>query len=144
MGTMETDKALSLAQERGLDLVEISPNENPPVAKILDFGQFKYDLKKKEKKQKTKQKGGETKGIRLSFRVGKHDLELKKKRAGKFLEEGYKVKIEMKLRGREKAHKDMAEDIIKRFIQSLQEETAVKIDQPVNRQGSRLTAVISK
>ena len=141
MGNIETSKALAKAREKGLDLVEVSPKADPPVAKILDFGQFKYDLKKKDRQQKKQQKSGLTKGIRLTPRIGKHDLELRTNKVEKFISEGYKVKIEMILRGREKAHFDLAEQKIKEFIDSFGEK--IKIEQAPKRQGSRLIALIA-
>jgi len=91
-----------MAQEKGLDLIEISPNAKPPVCRIMDNGKYKYEKSRKEKDQKTKQKKTEIKGIRISPRIGQHDLEFKVKQAEKFLEKGHKVKIEMILKGREK------------------------------------------
>jgi len=139
IGVVETSKAIEMAQKKGLDLIEVNPNQNPPVAKILDFGQFKYQLSKKEKKQKSKK--GEVKGIRLSLRVGKHDLEFKRKQVDKFLKEGNKVKIEMLLRGRERTHADLGEKIINDFISSLEN---IKIEQPLKKQGPRITILISR
>ncbi|MCD6470993.1 translation initiation factor IF-3 [bacterium] len=139
IGVVETSKAIEMAQKKGLDLIEVNPNQDPPVAKILDFGQFKYQLSKKEKKQKSKK--GEVKGIRLSLRVGKHDLEFKRKQVDKFLKEGNKVKIEMLLRGRERTHADLGEKIINDFISSLEN---IKIEQPLKKQGPRITILISR
>lgn len=141
IGTVSTSEALKMAQERGYDLVEISPKAAPPVAKLLNFGQFKYELKKKEQQQKTKQKKTEIKGIRLSLRIGKGDLELKAKQAKKFLDLGNKIKIEMILRGREKAHYDLAKEIIKHFIQNLGD---VNIEQPISKQGGTLKVLVDK
>jgi len=140
LGVVETSQALNLAWERGYDLVEINPQADPPVAKLINFGQFKYEQTRKQKGPKPKQI--ETKGIRLSLRVGKHDLELKINQAKKFLEEGNKVKIDMILKGREKAHFDLAEKIINQFIGGLSEN--IKIEQPLNKQGGRLTIVVAK
>lgn len=141
LGNVDINKALELAQKKGLDLVEIGPRANPPVVKILDFGQFKYDSKKKDREQKKQSKTDMTKGIRLTPRIGKHDLEFRKDKAKSFLAGGNKVKIEMILKGREKAHFDLAEEKLKEFINFLSEES--KIDQQPKRQGSRLTALIS-
>ncbi len=141
IGVVSISEALRMAQEKGCDLIEISPKAAPPVAKISNFGQFKYDLKKKEQQQKSKQKKTETKGIRLSLRIGKGDLELKSNQAKKFLELGHKIKIEMILKGREKAHFDLAREIINKFIQSLEE---VNIEQPISRQGGKLIALLAK
>lgn len=130
-----------MAQEKGYDLVEISPKAVPPVAKFLNFGQFKYELRKKEQQEKSKQKKTEVKGIRLSLRIGKGDLELKASQAKKFLEEGNKIKIEMILRGRENAHSDLAKKIIGNFLENLEE---IKIEQEVSKQGNKFIALISK
>lgn len=141
LGNVDINTAIEMAQKKGLDLVEIGPKANPPVAKILDFGQFKYDSKKKDREQKKQSKTGLIKGIRLTPRIGKHDLEFRRNKAKSFLAEGYKVKIEMILRGREKAHFDLAEEKLKNFIDFLSEEA--KIEQQPKRQGARLTALIS-
>ena len=141
IGNVDINKALEVAQKKGLDLVEIGPKANPPVVKILNFGQFKYDSKKKDREQKKQAKTGLTKGIRLTPRIGKHDLDFRKNNAKSFLSEGYKVKIEMVLRGREKAHFDLAEEKLKDFIDFLSEEG--KVEQKPKRQGSRFTTLIS-
>ncbi len=121
-----------------MDLVEVSPMANPPVCKIADFGNFQY--KQSKKKQKTKQKKVELKGVRLSFKIGAHDIAFRKKQAEKFLKQGDKVKIELNLRGREKAHKDLAKEKINNFINSI--ETKNEIEQPLKTQGSRLSITI--
>lgn len=139
---VETEKALEMAREKELDLVEISPQANPPIAKIMNFSHFKYDLKKKEKQQKKEQKINEVKGIRLTPRIGKHDLDFRIKKANEFLEKGNKVKIEMILRGREKAHFSLAQESAQEFIKMLGSE--VQVEQSIKRQGNRLTALISK
>lgn len=142
LGEMETSKALALARERGYDLVEISPKENPPVAKLLDFGQFKYELRKKEKESKVKQKIGQMKGIRISYKSGRHDLEFKANRAKKFLEENSKVKIEMILRGREKAHPEKVKEIFDKFVNLIGQEK-ITIEQPFKKQGGQISMIIS-
>ena len=138
LGIMNTQNAISKAQEKGLDLIEVSPITNPPVCKIGDFGQFQYNKSKKQKDQKKKKI--DTKGIRLSLKIGKHDIEFKKRQAEKFLKQGDKVKIELNLRGREKAHKDLAVDVIKKFIDNIENETT--IEQELKTQGSRLSTII--
>jgi translation initiation factor IF-3 len=140
LNIVDTEEAIKLAREKGLDLVEINPKTDPPVAKIMDFGQFKYEETRKDKKQKIHT--AEIKGIRLSLRTGKHDLEIKANQAKKFLAEKNKVKIEMVLRGRERAHFDLAEKVIMGLIELTGPE--VKIQQPLNRQGGRLTILISR
>jgi len=140
LGIVSTNEALRMAQEKGLDLVEINPKEEPPIAKIMDFGQFKYQEAKKERKQKSKKT--EVKGIRISLRTGKHDLEIKAEQAKNFHGKGNKVKIEMILKGRERTHLDLAEKIINDLINLIGPE--VKIEQPLNKQGGKLTILISR
>lgn len=140
LGITDTSRALEMARGKGLDLVEINPKNDPPIVKIMSFGQFKYEESKKEKKQKSK--AVEVKGVRLSLRTGKHDLEIKANQAKKFLDAGNKVKIELLLRGRERAHADLAEKIINNFIELIGPE--IKTEQPLNKQGGRLTVLISK
>lgn len=139
---MSIDRALALARERGLDLVEVAPNAKPPVCKLLDYGAYQYRIEKAERKQKAHQKKIEVKGVRLSFKIGDHDLDHRVSIAKKFLEEGNKVKIEMILRGRENAHRDYAEGIFKKFLAQL--ESDVIIESPFSRQGNRVSLLIGR
>lgn len=123
LGTMETPEAFKLAQERGLDLIEIAPTANPPVCRIMDFGKFKYDREKGEREHGKKQKEVEIKGIRIGFTTGKHDLELRAEQAKKFIERGDKVRIDMRLRGREKAHGNVAYQKFTEFLEMIGEYT---------------------
>jgi translation initiation factor IF-3 len=102
LGTMPTDKALAEARNRGFDLIEISPNAVPPVAKIMDYGKYQYDEKKKSKVAKTKSKTSELKTVQVKIGTGEHDLELKAKRVSEWLSEGNRVKIDLYLVGRSK------------------------------------------
>ena len=102
LGIMPTEKALDLAGEKKLDLVNISPNANPPVCKILDYGKYRYELQKKEKEAKKKQKVTQVKEIRLSTFIEDHDIQVKANTASKFLKDGDKVKVSLRFRGREK------------------------------------------
>ncbi len=140
LGIVETNKAIIMAQEKGLDLVEINPRAEPPVAKIIDFGQFKYQLTKKEKKEKTKKT--ELKTIRLSLSTGKHDLLLKAEQIKKFLNDGHSVKIELNLKGREKMHADFATKTIDNLLAFL--ENYYRVERPLNKQGGKLTMIIKK
>lgn len=144
LGTTETSKALKMARERGLDLIEIAPNAKPPVCRIMDYGKYKYQKSKKEKDQRIKQKKVEIKGIRISFRTSQHDLEIKAKRTEKFLGQGHKVKIEMILRGREKSFSlfEMAKEKFNQFTKLIGPE--IKVEQEVKRQPRGLIMVISK
>ena len=144
LGVLPTKKAIAMAEAKEKDLVEVSPKANPPVCKIMDFGQFKYIKEKEARKQKAQSKEVDTKGIRLSVRIGEHDLEVRKKQARKFLDRGDKVKIELVLRGREKAHKNVARDVITGFIEALKEEYELKIESPPTYQGGRMNAIIAR
>jgi translation initiation factor IF-3 len=142
IGLTNTLQALEKARAAELDLVEVSPLAKPPVAKIMDYGQHKYETEKKMRKSKAHQKIAELKSIRLSFRIKGRDLETKQSQALKFLNDGNKVKINIILKGREKAHKNMALQNMQEFINSLGEN--VKIVQPVMGQGGQITATVTK
>ncbi len=139
---MDTYRAIQLARERDLDLVEVSPLTQPPVCKIMDYGAYQYQQEKKERKQKAKQKKIEIKGIRLGLNIGAHDLEIRKNQALKFLEKGNKVKVELILRGREKAFVERATMIIEEFVKTLGDNAVV--EQPLTRQGGRLSLLAAK
>ena len=102
LGVLSIKEALELAQSKGLDLIEVNPNSNPPIAKIMDFGKYQYELSKKLKKAKAGAKMTETKSIQIKIGTGDHDLELKAKTASKWLKEGHRIKIELFLAGRAK------------------------------------------
>ncbi len=142
LGVMSIDEALAKAREVELDLVEVAPKAEPPVAKIMDYGQYKYETEKKIRKAKAHQKTAELKSIRLSFRIKGKDLETKAKQAIKFLEEGNKVKIDIILKGREKAHKPIAIENMQKFIDDLN--INLKIVQPISSQGGQITTTITK
>ena len=139
---METTAALALAQQRGVDLVEIAPTANPPVCKLLDYGAFLFRQEKQERKAKAKQKKVELKGIRLTFRIGQHDKDMRKDQSLKFLADGHKVQLEMRLRGRENAHRDLAKQQMLAFIADLGPD--IVIEQAVNQMGNRITAIVGK
>lgn len=144
MGVVSTNEALKTAQERGLDLVEISPIAVPPVAKIMDYGSFKYKLEKRIQKQKAKQKKIETKGIRLSLGISEHDREVKFNQAKKFIDQGDKLKIELPLKGREHQHTNLAREQIFKFIDDLKKEPGYNIivEQPLAKAGGKLIMII--
>ncbi|NUM25690.1 MAG: translation initiation factor IF-3 [Candidatus Buchananbacteria bacterium] len=144
IGIVTTAKALEMARDLGLDLVEVSPLANPPVAKILNYSKLKYQEEKERRKEKAKQKKVETKGIRLSLRISEHDTDVRIKQAQKFLTNEDKVKLEILLKGRERQHQDLAKEIIDKFIQKVGEAVPVVIEQPLNRLGSKLQVVIAK
>jgi len=144
IGVIETRKALAMAQEKGLDLVEVSPLAKPPVAKIVDYSKMKYQEEKERRKEKAKQKKVEVKGIRLSLRIGEGDKSVRVKQAVKFLGQDDKVKIEIILRGRERQHKQLAKEIINKFIETINEEIQTNIEQPINIQGGKISVLIAK
>lgn len=142
LGAMSIEIARAKAEEAGLDLVEVSPKANPPVVRIINYGQFKYEQEKKAKRQKAQTKKTEVKGIRLTSRIKGKDLELRQNQALKFLEAGNRVKVELMLRGREKAHADIAIDLVKNFVNNLGDE--IKILDPVKKLGSRILVEFTK
>lgn len=144
LGTMTTQQAVGLAQERGLDLVEINPKSEPPVTKLVSFSEFKYQKEKAARKQKAHSHTSEIKGIRLSIRIGEHDLATKKGQAEKFLDRGDKVKVELILRGRENGKQDLANDIIRDFVKQMGEIVPIRLEQDIQRQGHKMTAIIAK
>jgi translation initiation factor IF-3 len=140
LGVVSTDDARAKARAAGLDLVEISPKATPPVCKIIDYGKFQYEQKKKEKLQKKASKAQEIKGIRLSFRIGPGDLQRQKEHAEAFLKDKHPVRVQMLLRGREKAHKDLAAEKLQAFIASLSE--SGKPDQVAKFSGSQFIVLL--
>ena len=115
LGVMSIDEAMSLAGEKKLDLVNISPNAKPPVCKILDYGKYRYELQKKEKEAKKKQKTTQVKEIRLSTFIEDHDIQVKAKTASKFLQDGDKVKVSLRFRGRERDYQSRGMEVMNSF-----------------------------
>lgn len=119
IGEVSLREARAMADEAGLDLVEVSPKAVPPVCKILDYGKFQYAQAKQFRQSKAQQKVVVTKGVRLGIRTDAHDLAFKKNQTEKFLRKGNKVKIEIILRGREKAHQDLAKTTLQDFMRTV-------------------------
>jgi translation initiation factor IF-3 len=113
-GNVPTSDAIVLARENGLDLVEISPNNNPPVAKIMDYGKYRFQEQKKAAEARKKQKTVEVKEIKLRPGIDKHDYEVKMRAMQRFFEEGDKVKVTLRFRGREMAHQELGYNLLKR------------------------------
>lgn len=128
---MSPFKAMEIAREKMLDLVEISPKATPPVCKIMDFGKYQYQKSREERQNKAKQKKVDIKGIRIGVRTDDHDLGFKKNQSEKFLKKGHKVKIEIVLRGREKAHQELARTNLTEFLKAIS--VPYKIEQDVKR-----------
>jgi translation initiation factor IF-3 len=144
LGVMPIQKALALAEEAGLDIVEVNPSAKPPVTKIMDYGQFKYEREKKAHKQKVMQKRVDTKVIRLSVRIGKHDLKVREEQAVNFLTRGHKLKVELILRGREKQHPQIAWDLIREFVATLENNPDLNIvrEQDLTKQGGTYIIIL--
>ena len=141
IGVVEFAQALQAAEEAGLDLVEVSPNADPPVCKIIDHGKFKYEEQKKKNLARKKQKIVDVKEIKMRPGIDIHDYETKMRSMKKFLEEGDKVKVTVRFRGREMLHPNLGMDVLKR-VQGDVEETG-KVEQFPRMEGRLMTMVIS-
>lgn len=139
LGVMPTGKAMEAAREAGQDLVEVAPNERPPVCKIMDFGKFKYSQKKKASKQKQHQV--QVKEIRVRPKTGDHDIEVKVKRAREFLEHKDKVLVNVLFRGRELAHIDEGRKVMDEVLQALDD--VAKVEKNPSMEGKRMTAIVA-
>jgi len=121
VGVVTPDRGMQLAQEAGLDLVEISPNATPPVVKIMDFGKFKYEQQKRESEARKKQKIIEVKEVKFRPNTDTHDYEVKMRNVYKFLENGDKVKVTLRFRGREMAHQNLGRELLERVAEDTKE-----------------------
>lgn len=121
LGLMDIAQAIEIARERELDLVEVSPNLNPPVCKIMDYGKHRYKVSKQTRQHNAKQKKVETKNVRISVRTEGHDLEFKAKNIVKFMAKGHRVKADIVLKGREKANAEFARIKFDKFVTTIQE-----------------------
>jgi translation initiation factor IF-3 len=126
LGVLSVAKAMELAEQVGLDLVEISPNAEPPVCKILDYGKYKYEQQKKANEARKKQKTVDVKEVKIRPGIEDHDYNVKMKAARKFLENGDKVKVTMRFRGREMAHQQIGMDLLKRMQEELADVSKVE------------------
>jgi len=121
LGIVPTREALANAREKGLDLLLVQPDANPPVAKILDYGRHKFEQEKKARESKKKQHVQDVKEIKMRYKIEEHDFQVKLKHAQKFLTDGDKIKVLIVLRGREMQHADMAIDLMNRFAEDLKD-----------------------
>lgn len=119
VGIMSSRDALRLAEEKNLDLVEVAPTANPPVCRIMDFGKFRYEQSKRERDNRKKQKVTALKEIRFSPKIDTHDFEVKAKNAKKFLEDGNKVKVTVRFRGREIVHNNLAKELLEELAKTV-------------------------
>jgi translation initiation factor IF-3 len=139
---MKASEALEIARKEELDLVEISPNANPPVCKVMDFGKFKYILSKKEKDSKKKQHSVHLKEIRLRPKTEKHDVEFKLKKARKFVEQGNKLKITIMFKGREIVYQEFGMNVMKEIENALSD--IAKLESPIKKEGKNLIGYFIK
>ena len=141
LGVMNIKDALALAREEDSDLVEIVPNANPPVCKIINYGKYKFELQKKNKEAKKKQKLVQLKEIKMRPQISVHDYNFKMKHIREFLNEGNKVKITIMFRGREMAHTEFGYDLIAKIIKDLENEAST--EKPPKMEGRNLSAVLN-
>ncbi|PIP33608.1 translation initiation factor IF-3 [Candidatus Falkowbacteria bacterium CG_4_10_14_0_2_um_filter_48_10] len=143
LGVMPIAQAKKLAEEAFLDLVEVNPKAEPPIVKIMDFGQFKYEREKKSQKQKAEQKKVDTKGIRLSFRISDHDFNIRADQAVKFIARGDKLKVELILKGREKQHETKAAELLMNFVKKVGEKGQFQLEQEdLTKQNGRYSIIL--
>ena len=141
LGVLQTHEALRMAQEQGLDLVEINPKAEPPVCKILDFGKYKYEEKKKQAQARRNQAVVDIKEIKLRPGIDDHDYDVKMRSMHKFIDEGDKVKVTMRFRGRELAHQELGMNVLMRVRDDL--DKIAKIEQHPRMEGRQMTMVMS-
>jgi len=142
LGILLTADALALALHKQLDLVEIAPNQRPPVCRIMDFGKFKYEEKKKEQASRRKQHQVQIKELRVRPATGEHDLQVKMKQARQFLADGDKVLVCCLFRGRQMAHKEVGEQVVQEVVKLLSD--VAKIESGLRMEGRRMVLLLSK
>ncbi len=138
---MPISEALKIANERGYDLAEISPNAEPPVCKLLDWGKYLYEQDKQAAKNRKKQRNIEVKQVRMGLKIGQHDIEVKQRAALKFLEAGNKVKITVRFKGREMARPDLGESVLMKFYENFSQ--IATIEQKPTMTGRDMSMVIN-
>ena len=141
LGVVETSAALDRAEEFVLDLMEVAPNSDPPVCKIVNYGKLKYEEKKKLQNSKKKQHVIKVKEIRFRPRIGEHDLMTKVNMGRKFLNEGFKLKITLMFRGRELARVDLGKDVMNKVLEKLSDVAEIEKDNPL--EGRRMSVILS-
>ncbi|MBQ1357584.1 MAG: translation initiation factor IF-3 [Oscillospiraceae bacterium] len=141
LGIMETSKALTIAEQEGMDLVLIAPQATPPVCRVMDYGKYRFDQQKREKEQRKNQKTVEVKEIRLSLNIDVHDFDTKVDQAKKFLSAGNKLKVSIRFRGREMAHTDRGTDVMNRFQEAVGD--AATVDKPAKLEGRSMQMFMS-
>ena len=141
LGVVDTDSALAMAEEEGLDLVEVSPNVSPPVCKILDYGKLKYQEQKKASEARKRQKTVDVKEIKMRPNIDKHDYDVKMRSVTKFIGEGDKVKVTMRFRGREMVHQELGMQVLTRVREEVDE--IAKVEASPKLEGRQMMMVLA-
>ena len=141
VGVVSIADALRRAEDAGLDLLEVSPNADPPVCKILDYGRFRYEAQKKKNEARKKQKTIEVKEIKMRPNIDTHDYEVKMRAINRFIDEGDKVKVTMRFRGREMVHQDLGKQVLDRVREAMEEKA--KVEQFPKIEGRQMTMVMA-
>ncbi len=142
LGVIDTADAMAMANHKGLDLVEIAPDQRPPVCRIMDYGKYKYEIKKKEQLSKKKQHQVQVKEVRVRPKIASHDIQVKVKRARKFLEAGDKVQINCLFRGREMVHREVGLKVMEEVFKHL--EDIAKVERDPHMEGRRMVMLVTK
>jgi translation initiation factor IF-3 len=142
LGVLDTADALAVASQKGLDLVEIAPDQRPPVCRIMDFGKFKYEQKKKDQASKKKQHQSQVKEVRVRPKIAEHDVMVKVRKAREFLAEGDKVQINCLFRGREMAHKELGIKVMQEVFHHLQD--IARVEREPHLEGRRMVMLVAK
>lgn len=140
LGILPVNQALRVAQEEGFDLVEVAPDSDPPVCRIMDYGKFKYEASKRDQEARKKGRSVQVKEIKLRPHTGEHDLDFKIKNLKKFLEKKNRVKVTVYFRGRELAHTEMGYDLLQKIAEDIQEDGTV--DQPPKKEGRNTISML--
>lgn len=140
-GILSVRDALALAQEKGLDLIEVAPNAQPPVCRIMDYGKYKYEQGKREREQHKKQKQQEIKGIKMRPVTAEHDFQVRLRATQRFLEEGDKVKVTIQFKAREITHPELARRLMDKFVAAITEQAI--IEKPPSIEGKMMTMILS-
>src|SRR5690554_4456381 len=141
---MGVNEAIEIAEEAGLDLVEVSPNANPPVCKVLDYGKYRYEQQKRNREAKKNQSVVKLKEIRMQPKIERHDMEFKTKAIAEFLKEGNKVKVSVRFRGRELAHTNLGKVVLDTILGILEEkEVAFNLDRQAMMEGRMMSMIVS-
>src|SRR3989344_301498 len=143
LGVVPLQEGLQLARERNLDLIQVTEKVEPPVCKIGEYGKYLYQLEKKAREIK-KPEGGELKEVRLTFTISEHDLETRVKQAEKFLQKGHRIRLTMRLKGRQNALEGYAREKVQKFLSALEQKTPVKMERELKKEPRGLSAIIAK